>query len=1132
MFDLLPASETGIDFSNRIVENDSINILKFDYVYNGAGVGVADFNHDGLQDLFFSANQQGNKLYLNKGEFKFEDISEAAQINEGNKWNSGVALVDINNDGWMDIYVAATSTNNSVPEVRENSLYIHQGLKDGVPVFKEMAAEYGVNDNGHSENAVFFDYDNDGDLDLYVLTNKIDQYPNLFRTKLINGENPNTDRLYRNDWSDEKGHSYFTNVSQEAGISIEGFGLGINITDINRDGWQDIYICNDYVTNDLMYINNQDGTFTESSKRYLKHSGYSSMGNDIADINNDGLADIVTVDMVPRDNQRKKMFSPPLNTQFFDFSDTYGFLYQYGRNMLQLNNGDGVPYSEIGLLADIAETDWSWSPTLADFNNDGYRDLFVTNGFPKDVTDKDFMAYRSKVERMLPMESILPEIPQVKISNYAFMNNADLGFSDVTAEWGLSIPSFSNGAVYADLDNDGDLDYVVNNINDSAFVYKNNLRDIKPEASNYLRFTFKGDEKNKNGLGAKIMATYENGEAYYYENTPYRGYKSTVELAAHVGLGESAALKNVIVVWPNGKAQKLGDVKANQVVELAIEDANDTYEEPAAASQMYFTEVPIDFVHREKIYQDENYQTLSPFRLSQTGPGLSVGDIDNDGLSDLYIGGPLFRMGTMLKQQTEGFTSYNGIPKVDSVNKLYEETGSLFFDADLDGDQDLYLVTGGSERMKKESGFADLLYLNDGMGNYTLAKDVIPAIENAGSCVRAGDFDNDGDLDLFIAGRNTPLEYPKYADSYILENVSTKGNAKFKLNTAASQVFKSAGLICDALCTDYDNDGDIDLLVVGDFMAPTIYENEKGKFTKKSNTDLEQYLGLWSSVQGADFDLDGDIDYIVGNMGKNALFQGTPEYPAKMYSADFDNNGLYDIIPFVYFRDQNNKRSLVPYAAREDVHKQLNITRSRFTTYADFVSATDENLFSEEEKQKAKIDELNWMPSSYIENLGNGKFKLTELPLLAQISSVRGFLIEDFDKDGYPDVLLAGNNFSNELIAGKYDASNGLLLVNDHKGGFKTLSNTGFMVTGDAKAMVSLPNSNGKLMFVVSQNKGPLKAFQSSLQATAIPKGKNVVTYTIDGKESRREFYSLGGYLSQSSRYFYLPEKATNVKWQ
>lgn len=1132
MFELQTAADTGIDFSNRIVENDSINILKFDYVYNGAGVGVADFDHDGLQDLFFSANQQGNKLYLNKGDLKFQDITETAQVNAAKKWNSGVALVDINSDGWMDIYVAATSTNNSAAEERENSLYVNQGLKNGVPVFKEMAKEYGVNDNGHSENAVFFDYDNDGDLDLYILTNKIDQYPNLFRKKLVNGENPNTDRLYRNDWSEEAGHAVYTNVSLEAGISIEGFGLGINITDINRDGWQDIYVCNDYVTNDLMYINNQNGTFTESSKSYLKHSGYSSMGNDIADINNDGLADIVTVDMVPRDNQRKKMFSPPLNTQFYDFSDTYGFLYQYGRNMLQLNNGAGEPYSEIGLLADIAETDWSWSPTLADFNNDGYRDLFVTNGFPKDVTDKDFMAYRSKVERMLPMESILPEIPQVKISNYAFMNNADLGFMDVTDEWGLKIPSFSNGAVYADLDNDGDLDYVVNNINDSAFVYKNNLRDLKPEESNYIRFTFKGEGKNNNALGAKIYATYENGESYYYENSPYRGYKSTVELVAHVGLGKSTILKNVVVVWPNSKAQKLGDLGANKEIELSISNATESYTEPIKETQNFFTDVSIDFLHKEKIYQDENNQTLSPFRLSQMGPGLSVGDIDNDGLSDLYIGGPLFKMGTLLKQHSEGFSAFEGMAKIDSVNKTYEETGSLFFDADLDGDLDLYIVTGGSEVMKKNSGFADLLYLNDGHGKYTLAPDAIPSIENAGSCVRAGDFDKDGDLDLFIAGRNTPLEYPKYADSYILENVSTKGKVQFKLNSGASEVFKGVGLICDALCTDFDNDGDIDLILVGDFMAPTIYENQDGKFTKKENTDLEKYLGLWSSIQGADFDLDGDIDYVVGNMGKNALFQGTQEYPAKIYSADFDNNGLYDVIPFVYFRDQQNNRNLVPYAAREDVHKQLNITRSRFTTYSDFVAATDENVFSEEEKKIAKVDELNWMASSYIENLGNGKFKVTELPLLAQVSSIRGLLIEDFDKDGYPDVLVAGNNFSNELIAGQYDASNGILLINNQKGGFVSQKQTGFIVTGDAKAMVSLPNTQGNLMYIVSQNKGPLRAFNSSLKATVIPAGKNVVTYTINGKESRREFYSIGGYLSQSSRYFYLPEKATNVSWQ
>lgn len=1134
LFELVDSAQSGITFSNTIIENDSINILSFDYVYNGAGVGVGDFDGDGRQDLFFSGNQTENKLYLNKGDFKFEEITEKAGVAGKNKWSSGVAVVDINQDGLLDIYVAATSTNTSAPTERENTLFVNQGVENGIPVFLEMAKEYGVNDDGHSENAAFFDYDNDGDLDLYVLTNKIDQFPNFFREKYVKGENPNTDRLYRNDYSDSLGHPYFTNVSEEAGILIEGFGLGINISDINQDGWKDIYITNDYVTNDLIYINNQDGTFTNKLDDYLKHTSHSAMGNDIADINNDGLNDIIALDMVPRDNKRKKLFTPPNSSLFFQFSDKHKFNYQYGRNTLQLNNGEGQPFSDISFYADVAETDWSWTPTVADFDNDKYRDILITNGFPKDVTDMDFMAYRAEIENLVTKETILEKIPAVKITNYGFRNNGDLSFTDVTKEWGLKRPSFSNGAVYVDLDNDGDLDYVVNNINDEAFVYRNTSNNSEVISKNYLRIAFKGGPLNRNGIGARVEAIYQDGEKFSFENSPYRGYKSTVEPFCHIGMGGDSLFSELRIIWPNGKMQVFRDIDANQVLTVSMSDAELDYVPEQDELNLLFDEFEVNFKHSESDFLDFNFQNLIPFRLSQMGPALAVGDVNGDELDDVFLGGPVFKQGRFLLQNSNGgFENALLLPKVDSASKIEEDTGVLLFDADNDGDNDLYIVSGGNEKWPKKESFKDRFYVNDGKGNFQIAENALPEVTTAGSCVRACDYDNDGDLDLFVAGRNVPFQYPKPTSSYILKNESVNGVPKFSnVTKAVIPGLIDVGLICDGLWTDFDGDGDTDLMVAGDFMEITVFRNNEGTFEKLSDTGLEGIKGLWTSINGADFDLDGDIDYIVGNMGENALFKGTPEYPVEVYSADFDQNGVYDVIPFVYFRDSVNNRIQVPYNAREDLNKQLNPIRTRFKTFGEFTEARVENVLTKAEREKARKDILNFNSSVYVENLGNGKFSLRKLPVRAQLSSINGTNIQDFNQDGYPDVLMVGNNFGNEQHSGRYDASNGLLLINDKKGGFVASWNTGFLVPGDGKALVSFVDHKGQLSLMASQNQGEMKGFRSGLKVEIPQKGSSKVRFKVDGKESVRELYIGSSYLSQSGRGVVLPSGASDIRWE
>ncbi|MCU0470427.1 MAG: VCBS repeat-containing protein [Arcicella sp.] len=1154
VFTKLPTDETGINFSNRITELDTMNVLTFEYVNNGGGVALGDFNNDNLVDAYFTGNQVDNKLFLNKGNMKFEDISQKANVEAKGKWCSGVALVDINNDKLLDIYVCATV--KKVAAERANLLYVNQGAgKDGVPTFKEMAQEYGIADTTHTTIATFFDYDNDGDLDLYILVNEMDdtRFPNKYHDKIVDGSSKRTDRLYRNDFSKELNHPVYTDVSKQAGILIEGYGLGVNITDINRDGWKDIYVTNDYLTNDLLYINNHDGTFTDQAADYFKHTSYSAMGNDVADLNNDGLVDILAVDMMPADNYRKKMMTMANNYLTYQNNEQYHYIYQYPRNTLQLNQGvnpkTGKPvFSEVGLLSGIAETDWSWTPMITDFDNDGFRDVIITNGFPRDITDQDFMIYRSEVGSLVGPMMLLDSIPSVKIANYAYKNTGNTSgdtplFKDVTKAWGMDTPSFSNGAAYADLDNDGDLDYIINNINDSASVYRNNSIQLKPEESNYLRVKLNGLAQNINGIGAWIEISYDKGQKQVYENTPYRGYLSTIENIAHFGLGKTKKIEEVKITWQSGKQQILKDVNVNQV--LVVDERLAVSSKPSAENTEQMTifkditdSLSVNYTHQELDAIDFNVQKLLPHKLSQFGPAIAVGDVNGDGLEDIYIGGAVKYKGTFLLQNKMGkFIAADLIEGEVNATKLAEDMGVLLFDADHDNDLDLYVVSGSNEAPKDAAEYQDRLYENDGKGHFKQQKNALPTFLKSGSCVKASDYDHDGDLDLFVGGRMEVNAYPKPVSSYILRNDSQKGGLKFTdITQQIAPNLKNVGLVCDALWTDIDNDGWIDLMLAGEWMPLMILKNANGKSMKPiQNEVLNKQVGLWTSLSAGDFDNDGDMDYIAGNLGENTLMKASDEFPVSIYGKDFNTDGIYDAIPTVFYRDGEGKRREVTFHGRDDLAKQMNTIRRKFPNFQKFAKATINEVLSEEELKDAQILKANFLKTAYIENLGKGEFKISAMPTQTQTAPINGMVVEDFDADGNLDVLIVGNDYGTEVSVGRFDAFNGLLLKGDGKGNFmsQTIAQTAFCVTGDAKGLVRINNPAGKPLMMATQNLGALKVFKTNAALSTRnlqPNDAVVIEKLANGKIRRKEVGYGTSFLSQSSRSIVLSPKVKSVE--
>jgi ASPIC/UnbV protein/VCBS repeat protein len=1154
LFEPVSSDHSGIHFINQITENDSINPLKLINVYNGGGVGIGDFNNDGLQDIYFTGNMVSNKLYLNKGDFRFEDITDSAGVAGDSEWCRGVAVVDINNDGWPDIYVCASIKSN--PALRRNLLYINQGVdKNGIPHFKEMAKEYGLGDTLYSTMAAFFDYDNDGDLDMYLTVNEIPKgfNPNVYKPIVSDGSFPSTGRLFRNDWNDSLKHPVFTDVSKQAGIGFEGLGHHASIVDINHDGWKDIFVSNDFIGDDILYINNHDGTFTNKVKDYFKHTSATSMGQDIEDINNDGLPDVVELDMDPADNYRKKTMQGGNNYQNYINTEYFGYQYQYARNTLQLNRGPRVlgndsigdpVFSEIGFYSGIAETDWSWTPLVVDFDNDGYRDIIVTNGYPRDVTDHDFMNYRNKAIYLASNQTILDQIPQVKIHNYGFRNNKDLTFSDVSEEWGLMKPKFSNGAAYADLDNDGDMDLIINNINDEAMIYRNMSRERNKENSHYLQVKLAGAALNRNGLGAWVELHYDHGQQQVYEYTPYRGYLSTIQDIAHFGLGKVRVVDSVIVKWPDGKMQLLKDVPADQVLKVDIRNAalSYSYSQPGVATQTLFREISdsvnVHFSQQQRDYIDFNIQKLLPHKLSEYGPALAVGDIDGNGLDDFIVGGAAGQSAQVFLQQRDGrFIQKPLMSDAEAKNKLSDDLGILLFDADGDGHPDLYIASGGVENERGSAAYQDRLYVNDGKGNFTLDPKALPENFTSKFCVRAADFDHDGKLDLFISGRSDPGNYPRPVSSFIYRNDSRNGHIHFTDVTATvAKDLVNIGMVCDAIWTDFDGDGWPDLVLAGEWMPVTFLKNDKGVFRNVTGaTGIGDQTGWWNSIVAGDFNNDGRIDYIVGNLGQNSFYKASDQYPVRVYGKDFDNNGIYDMITSLYLPDQEGNKKEFPAESRDDLLRQMNALRRKFPDYKSYAMATMDQVLTADQRKGALILQANNFQSCMLRNDGNGKFTMIPLPAEAQFSVLNGMVAGDFDGDGKLDLVLNGNDYGTDPSNGRYDALNGLFLKGNGKGSFSPLSilQSGVFIPGNGKALVKLRGAGGKCLLAAGQNRGPLKIFELKRNVRCIPVQPLDVSALLrykDGSARKEEIYYGSSFLSQSGRFINVDDQVVSLQ--
>lgn len=1077
MFIKMDENITNIKFKNLLPENTNMHGMAYEYYYNGGGVALADLDNDGLPELFFTGNRVHNKLYKNLGNFRFEDITDEAGVTDSPSWTTGVSLVDINYDGILDIYISRSGMLDT--KMRLNVFFVSTAVENGIPRYVEMAEKLGLADTGYSTQSLFFDYDRDGDLDMFLINHNVEvkSYSDVKSTK--SRRDPFVgDRLYRNDGLK------FRDVSEQAGIigNEMGYGLGISAGDLNNDGWPDIYITNDYAEHDYLYFNNGDGTFTESVKKSTGHISNSAMGSDIADYNNDGWLDIVVMDMITEDNYGIKTSMSNIGPERFDFTVNSGLHYQYMVNTLQLNMGNGL-FSEAANLGGVTSTNWSWSPLFADYDNDGFKDLFVSNGIKRDFINYDFIYY--KMQRLNAAEKggeqhlndvvneLIRQTPQRKVSNYIFKNNGDLTFSNRSSEWGLEAISFSNGATYGDLDNDGDLDIVVNNIDDFPFIYQNT---IPSEANNYLKIEFDGSVKNRDGIGARIEIMHRE-QKQIQEQYLTRGYQSAVNKIMHFGLGQDSIVDQLKITWPDGKMQQLADVKTNQVIRLGYENA--AFQSKISDDKRHivfgeYKKIP-NFKHQENIYNDYVREGLLPYKLSQLGPGLAVGDVDGDGVEDFYVGGAKGYAGGLFIQQSDG-TFMQSSESLFVSEKDFEDINASFFDVDNDGDLDLYVVSGGSEFTSGDQLLRDRLYLNQGSGNFLKATDHLPDIKSSNSCAMPCDFDHDGDIDLFVGGRLIPGKYPFPASSFLLENHQGKFT---NITEEKAKGFSNIGMVTDAIWADYNNDGWEDLVVVGEWMPLTFFTNLEGsQFKMDKNATQENTTGWWYSIAKADFDKDGDMDFVAGNLGLNSRYKCSVEEPLKVFADDFDNSGTMDII-FGYY----NQGKLFPYKSRNGSVKQMPFLKSKFKDFHSFGLATLPEVYGEDKLENALHYSAKTFATSYIENLGNSEFKISYLDNMAQLSSVKAIIVEDFDLDGNFDLLLAGNSIYTEVETPRIDGSYGLLMKGDGKGSFSSIhpSESNFYLTGDIPDMSIIKiGSEANMNIIAALNDGRLKMLAKS----------------------------------------------------
>lgn len=1085
LLSFVPASASHIDFSNELPENESMNSILYEYYLNGAGVAIGDFDNDELPDLYFASNLGQNKLYRNQGNLKFEDITEKAGVEGSKGWSTGVTTVDINNDGLLDIYVCRSGRFTET-EINRNELFINQGTENGSPTFKEEASSYGLDHPGYATQAAFFDYDRDGDLDMYLLNHNVYVGVKGSFEELKAQRSPLVgDILFRNE------NGKYVDVSQEAGILQNpiGYGLGISVGDLNNDGWPDLYVGNDYSEHDYLYLNNIDGTFTESIKENTGHTSNYSMGNDISDFNNDGLMDIVTLDMVAEDNYGIKTSMSGMNPEKFNAHVAQGLHYQYMYNTLQMNQGttrkDEPKFSEIAQLAGVSNTGWGWGPLFMDVDNDGLQDLFVSNGIKRDFRNNDFNTYRRNkeaemlenpnVDKRAVLKDLISKMPARREVNYMYKNMGELKFSDQSEAWGFTLPSCSNGAAYADFDNDGDLDLVLNNSDTLAFLYKNN--SIEKALGNYLKISLKGNRENVNGIGARVTVKTEKGNQLR-EHYNSRGFQSAVGNVLHFGLGTVDLVDTLEVIWSDGRSQIVTDVEANQQVTLKYAnakkeaDAKDTVEPLFAKVNSSPT-----IAHNENKFNDFDRESLLPHKMSQFGPAIAVGDVDGDGLEDFFLGqstGEAPRL--YLQKKMGGFEE--SIQNDFRFAKTGENVAAQFFDADGDGDLDLYIVNGSNESENVED-YKDQLFRND-KGVFKLDSRALPSFSMSGSCVKPFDFDGDGDMDLFVGGRQVPGKYPNPADSYLLRNISSEGTIAFEdVTEEKAPLLKGFGMVTDAVWTDIDNDARTDLILVGEWMSPKVLKNTaEGFIDSTSDSNLQNETGWWNCIVSADFDGDGDMDMIAGNLGLNYKYKASPEKPFEVYASDFDDSGSIDIVLGYHDEDE-----LYPLRGRQCSSDQMPFIKEKFPTYDSFGKATMAEVFGEEKLSNAINYKATNFATCYFEN-SNGKFEKKALPIAAQLSSVNDILVDDYDDDGNIDIVFAGNNYASEVETPRNDAFYGLLLTGDGRGNFKPIASekSGLLIQGDVRHLkkINLAQNKGKQKsFIAAKNDAPITFYSN-----------------------------------------------------